>query len=98
MSSVSVFMIHNQRQEKVDRLLQVFSRIVEIVEEADQQKKRPLVLTTNEAAQLMQISLPTLRDHFLCRPDFPKIKAGSKILIPYDALVRWLNDEGLERG
>lgn len=43
---------------------------------------KPLVLTTKDAADELQISLPTLRDHFLCRPDFPKIRAGTKYLIP----------------
>ncbi|SHF23895.1 Helix-turn-helix domain-containing protein [Seinonella peptonophila] len=73
----------------------VLERLIEIIELMKEIKsdhlKKPLVLKTSEAAAEMRISLPTLRDHFLVRPDFPKVRAGTKYLIPYDALYQWLN-------
>lgn len=59
----------------------------------DEESTKPLVLTAKDAADELQISLPTFRDHFLCRPDFPKIRAGTKYLIPREAFVEWLNGQ-----
>jgi excisionase family DNA binding protein len=86
-------MIFNQSQptfNKETHLYQIFCRLIELLEE-EKEEEQPLVLTANQAAELLQISLPTLREHLLCRPDFPKLKAGNRYLIPYKALVEWVN-------
>lgn len=79
--------------QDTERLVQLFSQIVKMLEDNEQKQKQPLVLTTKDVAELMQISVPSLRDHFLCRPDFPKIRAGSRYLVPYQALLQWLNEQ-----
>jgi hypothetical protein len=71
-------------------LYQMFCRLIELLEE-EKEGEQPLVLTANQAAEILQISLPTLREHLLCQPDFPKLKAGNRYLIPYKALVEWVN-------
>lgn len=76
-------------------LYELLQHIVEIVE--DSRADQPLVYTSEQAAKRMEISVPTLREHFLCRPDFPKVQAGRKTLIPRRALEEWLNDGGQEK-
>jgi hypothetical protein len=86
-------MIFHQLQSisnKETHLYQMFCRLIELLEE-EKEGEQLLVLTANQAAEILQISLPTLREHLLCRPDFPKLKAGNRYLIPYKALVEWVN-------
>jgi hypothetical protein len=85
----------NQNSQETFRILQTIERWMEMVDQSEQEKQ-PLVLTAKDAAEMLQISIPTLRDHFLCRPDFPKIKAGTKFLIPRKALEDWINHQGFE--
>jgi hypothetical protein len=84
---------HNSQE--TFRILRTIERWMEMVDQSEQEKQ-PLVLTVKDAAEMLQISIPTLRDHFLCRPDFPKIKAGTKFLIPRKALEDWINHQGFE--
>lgn len=77
--------------DDMQEVIQLFRKLVQLVETSEQQAESSLVLTTEKAAKLMEISIPTLREHFLCRPDFPKVWAGSKCLIPKKALEEWLN-------
>jgi hypothetical protein len=72
--------------------------LTKLIEETKtKESEQSLVLTVTSAAKMMEISIPTLRDHFLGRPDFPKIWAGSKCLIPRKALMEWLNGAGLDK-
>lgn len=78
--------------ESIQHLVEMLEQLLQ-----NQQFKedKPLVYTTEQTAKLMEISTPTLRDHFLCRPDFPKVRAGRKYLIPRKALEEWLNLKGI---
>lgn len=82
-----------KKQDEASFVLDIFEKMVQIVEEKNQSESKPLVLTVKDAAAELQISIPSLRDHFLCRPDFPKIRVGSKILIPRKALEDWINQQ-----
>ncbi|TCP61246.1 helix-turn-helix domain-containing protein [Baia soyae] len=82
----------NSDQNDMSAIVNIFERMVQIVEEKSQTESS-LVLTVKDAAEMLQISIPSLRDHFLCRPDFPKIRVGSKILIPRKALEDWINGQ-----
>jgi hypothetical protein len=79
--------------EETSRLVYLMEQVIRIIEEKEQKKDEPPVLSVKDTAELMKISVPTLRDHFLCRPDFPKFKAGTKYLIPYHSLMRWLDEQ-----
>lgn len=49
------------------------------------------VLTGNEAAKILDVSKPTL--YRLCQTEgFPCIRVGRAIRIPYDALLRWMEE------
>lgn len=82
--------------EKSTQFLQIFEQMIKIVEEQEQQSK-PLTYTVKQTAEIMQVSIPTLRDHFLCRPDFPQVWAGTKCLIPRKALEEWINQQAVMR-
>lgn len=81
----------NRKGQGESSVMDILEKVVQMVEEKNQSEPKALVLTVKEAAEELQISIPSLRDHFLCRPDFPKIRAGSKILIPRKAFEDWLN-------
>lgn len=51
-----------------------------------------LVITVKEFRQRMKISEPTALQ-MIHQPDFPKIRAGKKILIPVAQLERWLEEQ-----
>lgn len=54
-----------------------------------------LTLRPSEAAELMQVSKPTMYE--LCRrEDFPVIHIGRKLLIPKAALMAWLNKQAIK--
>jgi hypothetical protein len=84
---------HNSQEAL--KILQTIERWMEMVDQSEQEKQ-PLVLTVKAAAEMLQVSNPTLQDHFLCRPDFPKIKSGTKFPIPRKALEDWINHQELE--
>ncbi|MBH8599102.1 MULTISPECIES: helix-turn-helix domain-containing protein [unclassified Thermoactinomyces] len=82
----------NSQLDKSRELLHILERMIEIVETKELEDK-PLALTVKQAAEQLQVSVPTLREHFLCRPDFPKVRAGTRFLIPRKALEEWLNSQ-----
>lgn len=83
---------------RVKILVGKLDEIIQLLEN-DHKKMTPLVLKISEAAELMKVSVPTLRDHFLCRPDFPKVEAGvRRHLIPYQALVDWIDHQSKQHG
>ncbi len=53
-----------------------------------------MILTRQEAADAMKVSLPTL-DAYLKRESnpLPFILSGRRVLIPYDGFKRWLLQE-----
>lgn len=57
-----------------------------------------LALSRKEAAELCNVSLPTL-DGFLNRREnpLPSIRAGRKILISAELLKEWLNEESVRQ-
>jgi hypothetical protein len=72
------------------KLTRIFQQLIEIVEK---QKTEPrLVYTIEEAAEKMQVSIPTFREHYLKRPDFPQLWSGRKCVIPKKALDEWVNN------
>ncbi len=51
-----------------------------------------MTLTPDEAARQLGISKPTM--YTLCgRKDFPTVKIGRKIIIPFTSLEKWLEDQ-----
>lgn len=90
-------LLQNANRKSYDtqtQTMQFLERLIQLIDDKEHDHHdKPLVLTVKDAAEHLQVSIPTLRDHFLCRPDFPKIKAGTKVLVPYQALVNWLNEQ-----
>lgn len=82
-------------KDKATQLIHILSKMIEMVEEKESEQEKPLVLTAKQAAEKLCISPPAFREHFLHRKDFPKVKAGTKILIPYKALEEWINKQGV---
>jgi excisionase family DNA binding protein len=89
---ISSPIVNETQQYDTSSLIEVFKQMLELTETKNQED-RSLVLTVKEAAEELQVSIPTLRDHFLCKPDFPKIRAGSKILIPRKSFEEWINGQ-----
>ena len=59
------------------------------------EKVKPLMLKPKDAAELLQVSMPTM--YQICRIDgFPVVHIGRRILIPIDALKEWLNKAAKE--
>lgn len=58
-----------------------------------------LALNAAEAAEMLGVSLPTLRQ-LTHRTDFPAVKLGRRYIIPLAGLQRWLDAQtaGTERG
>ena len=57
----------------------------------------PLTLTASEAAAVLRISKSKVYE--LARTEsFPAIRIGTRVVIPRDKLIQWMNDqaEGLE--
>lgn len=66
--------------------------VAALKEEMHIDSNHPEVLKPKEAAKIMKIGLNAVYD--LCRnPDFPCIKEGRKILIPYRSLIRWMEQQ-----
>lgn len=61
--------------------------------------KNRLALNAAEAAEMLGVSLPTLRQ-LTHRADFPAVKLGRRYIIPLASLQRWLDAQtaGTERG
>ena len=55
-----------------------------------------MAYTQNEAAKVMRISVPTLRQ-LIYTTDFPAIKMGKRWVIPVSALRRWMDDMATNR-
>lgn len=51
-----------------------------------------LTLSCKEAAAALGVSLPTFYE-LANRADFPRIRAGRRVLIPVDSLREWLAKE-----
>lgn len=51
-----------------------------------------LVFSVAEAASVLGVSRPTLY-RILERPDFPKVRVGSRIVIPRNLFISWLEKE-----
>lgn len=58
-----------------------------------------LALNAAEAAEMLGVSLPTLRQ-LTHRADFPAVKLGRRYIIPLASLQRWLDAQtaGTKRG
>lgn len=78
--------------QDLSSFIYTLKKVLEL-EPTHQEGSKRIVLTVKEVADELQVSIPTLRDHFLCRPDFPKIRAGTKILIPRKAFEQWVNGQ-----
>ena len=52
-----------------------------------------LALSIEEAAEAINVSVPTMRE-LINQPDFPAIRMGRSWIIPVDAFSAWLNDQG----
>lgn len=52
----------------------------------------PLVYTRQEAANLAQVSLPTL-DKWIRNNDLPVIRIGRQYRIPAERFKKWLNEQ-----
>ncbi|MBD1371957.1 helix-turn-helix domain-containing protein [Hazenella sp. IB182357] len=91
--SFSSVMKQQKEQFETSSLMELLEKMIIIAEEHKNTETKPLVLTVKDAATELQISIPSLRDHFLCRPDFPKIRVGTKILIPRKAFEDWINQQ-----
>jgi len=81
-----------------EQLIQLFSEIVDVLEEVKKKTDLPIMLTVDEAAKVMQISPTTMRNKVLCRPDFPKIRIGTIWRIPTKALFEWMEEEAKKGG
>lgn len=55
-----------------------------------------LAYTLDEAAEVLRVSLPTLRT-LVHRPDFPAFRVGKRWMIPDADLKRWLSKMAAER-
>lgn len=47
------------------------------------------LLTRKDAAQKLDVSLPTL-DRLIARSDFPKIRIGRSVKVPEELLDEWI--------
>lgn len=54
----------------------------------------PLVVTAEEAANMLRISKPKMYN-LTRRDDFPTLRIGSKVLIPIEKLKEWVNTHSL---
>ena len=54
----------------------------------------PLVVTAEEAANMLRISKPKMYN-LTRRADFPTLRIGSKVLIPIEKLKEWVNTHSL---
>ena len=79
-----------QYENNLKELVQLMSDLYKIIKDYEE-KAAPMVLTVEETAQRLQVSIPTFRRYILTRPDFPKIKLGTTYRIPYRALISWLD-------
>ena len=52
----------------------------------------PVTVSIEGAAQLMDLSVPTVRE-LTHRKDFPAFKVGTRTLIPYDSLREWAREQ-----
>lgn len=89
-SGIKMELFQPKEPQDLSTITKALKQILQIQDDQNEENK-PLVLTVKNAAEELQVSIPTLREHFLCRPDFPKLKAGSKILIPRKAFEEWVN-------
>lgn len=56
-----------------------------------------LILTVEEAAQILQISLKSAYKNLITLPGFPVKKIGKRLIIPKAAFMRWLEENnGIE--
>lgn len=51
-----------------------------------------IAFSVSEAARALGVSRPTLYK-ILERPDFPKVRVGSRIVIPRSLFISWLEKE-----
>lgn len=49
------------------------------------------LLTRKDAAQKLDVSLPTL-DRLIARSDFPKIRIGRSVKVPEELLDQWIRE------
>lgn len=56
----------------------------------------PVVLTVEQAAEVMQLKTHTFRRRILNQPDFPKLKIGRQYRIPTKAMLKWMEEKGFE--
>lgn len=53
--------------------------------------EKKICISVKEAAKLCGIGTANMYD-LAHREDFPSIRVGKRIIIPYDRFVRWLNE------
>jgi len=58
------------------------------------EKLEPLAVGTSEAAQLLNISRPTLYK-LMKNPEFPKFKIRTRTVIPMEELRIWVKDQSI---
>ncbi len=76
------------KQELHDILLEVVSSIVD---ERKQENELPYMLSKAQLAKhIFNVSPQTLDAHIIHRIDFPKFKAGERLLFPKDMVINWI--------
>lgn len=63
----------------------------EVVEDKKIENELPFLISKNQMAKsIFGVSPQTLDAHVICRPDFPKLKVGERILFPRDQVLDWI--------
>ncbi|MGE6376572.1 helix-turn-helix domain-containing protein [Peribacillus muralis] len=70
----------------------ILSDVVEaVIEERKQENDLPFMLSKAQMAKhIFNVSPQTLDAHVINRKDFPKFKAGERILFPRDMVLEWI--------
>lgn len=85
------------KQELYDIIHEVMK---DVVEDRKQENDLPYMISRSQLAKhIFNVSPQTLDTHIIHRPDFPKFKAGERILFPRDMVLDWIrkNVEVVER-
>lgn len=76
------------RRELYDLLQDV---VLTIIEDMKKEDDLPYMLSKAQLAKhIFNVSPQTLDTHIINKPDFPKFKAGERILFPRDMVLKWI--------
>lgn len=76
------------KQELYDLMQDI---VLTIIEERKQENDLPFMLSKAQLAKhIFNVSPQTLDAHVINRKDFPKFKAGERILFPRDMVLEWI--------